>query len=356
MSKTINKPVFLPTAYSHRTVLWTAALAALAGALLWVYNSWSALAQAKTRLAEPVPETVEMPLYAVKLPLGWEAYARQGNALAVFRTKGADVPLVYCYAERDESFWFHALDTNPAIVFQIVVDDIKSAGVAGVPQLIPMMIFGSEQLTVRPGVKAVRILFDVYEREGEAIVFYSGDVRYVLWGLWNDADNAAAEEIHAFFRRLFDSFDMPEQREYIDRPVVDSSQFTVEHNAEILRQVARETAQWRLFSARAEKEPESALLPALVHYRESLRLLSTIRQEGVALATDDFKLFKRLLAERRRVVAEWFVVLDKAVAMGDWDKAREQAEWIKTHATLKGERQDVRRAADILATKIPPKE
>ena len=72
--------------------------------------------------------------------------------------------------------------------------------------------------------------------------------------------------------------------------------------------------------------------------------------------TDDFKLFKRLLAERRRVVAEWFVVLDKAVAMGDWDKAREQAEWIKTHATLKGERQDVRRAADILATKIPPKE
>ena len=50
---------------------------------------------------------------------------------------------------------------------------------------------------------------------------------------------------------------------------------------------------------------------------------------------------------------EWFVVLDKAVAMRDWAKARKQAKWIMSHATLTGERLDVRRAADILATKIP---
>ncbi|MBR4617014.1 MAG: hypothetical protein IKO55_15510 [Kiritimatiellae bacterium] len=356
MSKNINKPVFVPTAYSQRTVLWSLALVALAGVLLWTYNSWSALAQVEARLAEPVSETVQMPLYSVKLPLGWEAYAKDGNTLAVFRKKGADVPLVFCHAESDESFWFHALDVNPAIVFQIVEDDIESANIQGVPRPIPMMIYGTEQLAVRPGVKAVRMLFDLYERAGEAVVFYSGNVRYVLWGLWNDDDELAAGEIHTFFRRLFDSFDIPEQREYIDRPVVDSSLFTVAHNAEILRQVARELAQWRLFSARAEKEPESALLPALVHYRESLRLLSTIRQENVALATDDFKLFKRLLSKRRQDVSEWFVVLDKAVAMGDWDKAREQAQWIISHATLKGERQDVRRAADILATKIPPEQ
>ena len=65
------------------------------------------------------------------------------------------------------------------------------------------------------------------------------------------------------------------------------------------------------------------------------------------------KLFKRLREQRRREVGEWFVVLDKAVAMKDWAKARSQAQWIVSHATLNGERPDVRRAADILATKIP---
>ena len=97
-------------------------------------------------------------------------------------------------------------------------------------------------------------------------------------------------------------------------------------------------------------------MPALQHYREALRLLSSIRQERNALASDDFKLYQRLLEERRKDVDEWFVILDKAVAMGDWDKARQQAKWIMSHATLTGERVDVRRAADILATKIPPEE
>ena len=81
-----------------------------------------------------------------------------------------------------------------------------------------------------------------------------------------------------------------------------------------------------------------------------------IRQENVALGSEDFKLFQRLRERRRRDVDEWFVVLDKAVAMGDWGKARSQARWIMSHATLNGERPDVRRAADILATKIPAEE
>ena len=141
-----------------------------------------------------------------------------------------------------------------------------------------------------------------------------------------------------------------------DRPVVDSGTFTAELNAATHLQVGRETALWRLFAARAEAEPETALVPALQHYREALRLLSSIRQERNALASDDFKLYQRLLEERRKDVDEWFVILDKAVAMGDWDKARQQAKWIMSHATLTGERVDVRRAADILATKIPPED
>ena len=160
----------------------------------------------------------------------------------------------------------------------------------------------------------------------------------------------------AYFRRIFDSFEMPELCELIDRPVVDSGTFTAEQNAETLRHVGREIALWRMFAERAEAEPETALLPALVHYREALRLLSSIRQENVALGSEDFKLFQRLRERRRRDVDEWFVVLDKAVAMGDWEKARSQAKWIISHATLNGERPDVRRAADILAAKIPAEE
>ena len=33
-----------------------------------------------------------------------------------------------------------------------------------------------------------------------------------------------------------------------------------------------------------------------------------------------------------------------------------QAKWIMSHATLTGERMDVRRAADMLSTKIPPED
>ena len=356
MQKNSSKPVLVPTAYSVRTALWTLALVVLFAALLWDYCAWSALSKSGAKLKEPVQATVEMPLYTVRLPLGWEAYAKDGDALAVFRRKGEDVPVVFCYAERGEEFAFHALDVNPVIVFHIVEEDIRGAHIDGVPDPMQMKVVGTELLTVRPGISAVRMLFDIGDRDGEAMVFYAGDVRYVLWALWPDVDLESAGDVHRFFRRIFDCFDLPELRELIDRPVVDSGTFTARQNAETLRHVGRERALWRMFADRAEAEPESALLPALAHYREALRLLSSIRQENVALGSEDFKLFRRLQEKRRRDVDEWFVVLDKAVAMGDWEKARSQAKWIMSHATLNGERPDVRRAADILATKIPAEE
>ena len=353
MQKNSNKPVLVPTAYSSRTILFTIALVVLFGALLWDYCAWSNFSKAGAKLGEPVEKVVEMPLYTVRLPLGWEAYATDGNALAAFRRKGEDIPVVFCHAEKKEGFTFHALDTNPLIVFHKVEESILAARIAGMSETLPVKVVGTELLTVRPGVLAVRMLFDIAERGGEAMLFYAGDVRYVLWAIWDDSDLETAETIHRFFRRIFDSFSIPEPLELIDRPVVDSGKFTADQNAETLKQVSRETALWRMFAARAETEPETALLPAILHYREALRLLSSIRQENVALGSEDFKLFQRLREQRRREVAEWFVVLDKAVAMKDWPKARSQAQWIVSHATLNGERPDVRRAADILATKIP---
>ena len=350
------KPVLVPTMYSSRVLLWSISLVALFGALMWAYCTWGALVRARARLSEPVQTVVDMPFYSVKLPLGWNTYSRDGNALAVFRTRGKDTPVVFLFSERDPGYPYHALDVNPAIALRIVEEDIEAVGLSGLDKDISMGAIGSEQLTVKPGITALRMLFDVDQYNGEAVIFYAGDVRYVLWGLWEDGDRQSEQEIHEFFRHLFEGFTIPEMRESIDRPVVHSGKLTAELNAATHLQVGRETALWRLFAARAETEPEVALLPALRHYREALRLLSSIRQEHVALVSDDFKRYQKLLEERRMHVAEWFVVLEKAVAMRDWPKARRQAKWIMDHATLTGERVDVRRAADILATKIPPED
>ena len=353
MQNSTYKPVLVPTIYSARVVLWSLMLTALFGALLGGYCAWGSLLEARKKLGEPIQVVVDMPLYSARLPVGWEAYSKGGNALSVFREKGRQIPIVFLFAERDPGFPYHALDMNPAVAFHLVEEDILAEHLADLPEDLPMKVIGSERLTVRPGITAVRMLFDIERYDGEAVVFYSGDVRYVLWGLWPDEDMQAAAETHRFFRHLFEDFEIPEMRESIDRPVVNSAQFTPEINASTHLQVEREMALWRLFAARAETEPEAALLPALRHYREALRLLSSVRQERVALVSDDFKLYQRLLSQRRKEVDEWFVVLDKMVAMGDWQKARKQAKWIMSHATLTGERMDVRRAADIIATKIP---
>ena len=356
MQKTNFKPVFVPTVYSLRTVLWSLALIAVFGALLWAYLTFDALLKAKGRLDDPVATTVEMPLYRVLLPPQWEAYCKDGDALTVFRRADKEVPLICFAAQRDAGYPYHALDLSHAISMTIIEDEIRDARIANMPDNLTMNFVGAERLTVKPGIAALRLLFDVNDHDGEAMIFYAGDVRYVLWALWSDADPDVGDEIHRFFRHLFENLEIPEMRESIERPVVNSAALTAELNAATHLQVERELALWRLFAARAETEPDAALLPALQHYREALRLLSSIRQERIALASDDFKLYQHLLEERRKDVTEWFVVLDKAVAMRDWTKARQQAKWIMDHATLTGERIDVRRAADILATKIPSEE
>lgn len=356
MQKTNLKPVFVPTVYSLRTVLWSLALVAFFGALLWAYLSFDALQRARGRLDDPVATTVEMPLYRVVLPPQWETYCRDGDSLTVFRRADKDMPLICFAAHRDAGYPYHALDVNHVIAMTIVEGEIRDARIANLPDNLTMSFVGAERLTVKPGIAALRLLFDVNDHDGEAVIFYAGDVRYVLWALCGDADPDAVDEIHRFFRHLFENFEIPEMRESIDRPVVNSADLTADLNAATHLQVKRELALWRLFAARAETEPDAALLPALRHYREALRLLSSIRQERNALASDDFKLYQHLLEERRRDVTEWFVVLDKAVAMRDWAKAHQQAKWIMDHATLTGERADARRAADILATKVPSEE
>lgn len=353
MQKSKFKPIIVQTAYSARTILWSLALIALFGSLMWAYCAYDSLVRARSRLGEPVPTTVAMPLYSVTLPPHWESYAKDGNTLAVFRSRSSDMPLMFFEARRDPGYPYHAIDTNPAIALKIVEDGIEAAPIKSKPSILTLNVVGSELLTVKPGISAVHLLFDADDHVGAADVFFTGDVRYVIWALWTDSDTETADEVREFFRHIFENMKIPEQRESIDRPVVDSGRLTAEINAATQLQVGREFALWSLFAARVDSEPEAALLPALKHYREALRLLSSIRQERVALASEDFKLYQKFLGMRRKEVAEWFVVLDKAVAMRDWTRARSQAKWIMSHATLTGERVDVRRAAEILATKIP---
>ena len=44
---------------------------------------------------------MDTPLFTVRLPLGWEAYSKDGNALAVFRKKGQDIPILFLLAETE---------------------------------------------------------------------------------------------------------------------------------------------------------------------------------------------------------------------------------------------------------------
>ena len=354
MKNTNPKPAIVPTVLSQKGVLWTLVLVALFGALMWLYTSWSALAAARERLSEPVSTTVKMPHFTITTPLGWEEWSKTADEVAMWRRKGEELPILHFLSERDEAFAYHALDINPAVVLRVIDEDIASERISGLPDTLSLVSKGVAQFTVKPGTQGVRVDFDFDTApfSGEAAIFYSGDVRYVVWAIWPENDEAAEAELRAYMLRLFDVMEIPDSRESIDRPVVNSGDLTAELNERVHQQVGRELALWRLFANRVETGTSAALLPALKHYREALRLLSSIRQERLALVTEDFKRYLTFLDRRRRDVEEWFVVLDKAMAMRDWETARAQADWIIAHATLTGERIDARRASDALA-KIP---
>jgi len=188
-----------------------------------------------------------------------------------------------------------------------------------------------------------------------AVIFYVGDIRYVIWALWKDGDVKSAKQAQDFRRHFFERFELPVARELIERPVVHSGRITAELNSRVMGQAEREFALWKMFAARASAEPEAALLPALTHYREYLRLLSSVRQETQALESNDFNRYCELVEMRHNRVEQWFVRLDKLMAMRDWPAARRQANWIIHHATLVGELLERRRAAAMIE-RIPAEE
>ena len=350
------KPTQVPTLHAARTALWCLVYLLAFGVLYWVYTTHGKLEAARAQLHEARPTPVATPLFKAQIPAGWAEYAVSGTEVTARRKKGQGLPVLHISAERDAAYAYRALDLNQAVVLRVLDDMIARENIAELKGDTVLEGIGSERIVVMPGIDAMHLLFDCQAYEGEALLFFAGEVRYVIWGIWQDGDLTIRREIGGFIRRLFEEFEIPEMREAIDRPVMHSGQLSPEVNAAAYEQIGRELALWKLFAARAEREPDTALLPALQHFREALRLLASIRQERMVLASDDFKLYEKLLKERRKDVDEWFVILDKLVAMRDWEKARRQAKWIQKHATLTGERIDVRRATEILNTKIPAEE
>lgn len=353
MKKNTFKPVFVPTAYSSRTMLWYLAIVAFFASVMWLYCAFDSLAASKKRLAGPVESVVETRYFRASLPPGWKRFAKDDGSVAVFKKADAEIPMMFFSAQSRPGYAYRALDMNTAIGLDIVAASIKAVRPEGLSEVASTAPVGRETLTVMPGIYGMHAIFEIGDFSGESVVFYAGDVRYVVWGLWPDGDAESGAEINRCIRHLAECFSIPETREHIYRPVIDSGSITAARNEEIHRKVEREKALWRLFAARADTEPEVALMPAISHYRTVLTLLSSIRQEHIELSTEDFSRYKKLLEERRRDVDEWFVVLEKAVAMRDWEKARAQAKWIISHATLTGELMDVGRATEILEEKIP---
>lgn len=347
------KPSIVPTMLSARTALWSLVYVVTFLVLWWIYTTHGKLVTAREALKRQPPTQVETPFFATELPAGWAEYSVTNGTLLAYRRSGSEKPVLCISAERNRAYAYRALDMNPAVAMRAVEGIMESYGGFGGNVEDTLMCVGSECITVKPGIDAGRFLFVNRHGEVNMLVFFAGDIRYLVWGLWSADDAEAREEFANYSRHIFEDFTLPEVREAIDRPTVHSGHFTTEGNEAAYEQIGREMALWRLFADRAETEPDAALLPALQHFREALRILSSIRQERTVLASEDFVKYEKLLKLRRADVDEWFVILEKLVSMRDWKGARKQAKWIIKHATLTGERLDVRRATDILNNRIP---
>lgn len=350
------KPAIVPTLSSARVLLWSIVYLAIFGAVLAVYCQYGRLGEARERRSRPVETKVSCRYFRTLLPAGWAYYAETNDTVMVFRDGPDRLPMLQISAVRSPDLAYRGVDQNPAVSMRKLGQLVSSLDQWADGKETVLVNLGCELLPVKPGITAKHLQFTDYDRLGELVTFYSGEVRYTVWGACRMDDRAAADEISAYLRHLFERFSIPEMREMIDRPVFDSGRITPEMNASVQALVAREMALWRLFASRARTQAETSLLPAIEHYREAIRLLSSIGQESQALTTPDFARYCEFVETRRQRVSEWFVQLDKLVAMRNWKEARTMAKWIVDHATLVGELVDRRRATDVLEDVIPPEE
>ena len=343
-------PQMVPTLLSSRVLVWSAVLVLLFAGLTSLYFSVLALKRVRAAFAEPVSTEVVHPALTVVEPAGWKTYAKDENGIWLFRESPATGAVIRVIVRQDESLRYQALDMNRALLLRRLARALNASGGKAGPdgKVVSLELSGSAVVTVRPGVLGIRfIFFDNLDRCGTGLYFLYGERSYLIYGLSSLGDVAARTEIEKFVTRPEESIVLAAAFEDIERPVVDSALLTPERNRDVLGEVDRELAMWRLFSERAETEPAAALLPAIGHFRDAVRLLSSIRQEATLLSGDEFKRYRVLLERRQATLREWFVLLDKFRAMRDLEGAKRQADFIRQHATLVGVAPYARRALDV---------
>ena len=340
-----EKPAIVPTLLSARVLAWSGVYVAMFLALLALYCARIAARDAAADYGRPTPTVVESPDITVEMPAGWQTYSRSPAEIRLHRRADAAIPLIEVRVDRDPGFRYQALDVNRALVLRLLEPEVADERCWSMARPV-INLLGLEQVQVKPGLPGVRVAFSVEDKVGSAALFLLGDRRYLIWGLADRDDRAEREDIRNFIRYTFDTCRLPEVHDGFVRQVVDSSRFTAESNRRTQEEVQSSLAMWRLFSARAEREPAAALLPAISHFREAVRLLASIRQESSLVSSPDFGLYEKLMAIREAEVNEWFVLLDRYESTGDLPEAIRQATYICDHATLAGEAHLARRAAD----------
>ena len=348
------KITIVPTVLSSKGTLWCVLFVGYFLVLLGIYNLSDKISKVSAELKKPVVTTVETEYFKLLLPSGWQEYSITNGILEVRRVAGERIPFIELVPQQNPAYAFEALDTNPSVLMRRYEDLISQA--LGEHQSVNNV--GSRIVRLHAGCDAVAHFLDIgNDLVGVALFFYDADVRYTSISVARKDDAAGLAELEDFLcsttRRLW----LPDRRDAINRPTVNSNAITSQQRREAQEQVDRELALWTLFRARAKVQPESYLKPAIQHFRAALELKSSLREEIDLLSTPDFEEYQAFLQQRAGIVREWFVRLDKLIGMRNIEAAKAQAQYIIEHATLVDESLDVRRASDILASlNRPPKQ
>jgi len=347
-----KKPQIVPTLLSSTALVWSIVLVVLFGAFAFVYSCWTRTVEARQVLEQPVATAIETEELTALTPKGWQRFSRNGGDFRIWKYAEGILPLIRFKAYRDEKNLYHALDRNPSLLIRRLALLLSEERIAATGRRVAIgradiTLHGVELVTVRPGTTGMRFFFSMPGYRGMGLKFYSGEWSCHLFGLVEEHDEDSYRELSDYVCRPQDVLTIPFPVEEIVRPIVNTTEMTPESNRRILAEAERETALWRLFAERAESEPESALVPAIRHFRLAIEDFSSVRQEKRLLETEDYVKYRKLMDMRRATLTEWFVLLDKYCEMKDVEAAKSQAQYIRDHAKLKGEARDARRADDV---------
>ena len=344
-----DRPTLPFTLHGQRRLIAGALLVAAFLLLLLVYLQWGRVRDLLAELGRPLPYTLADDRLTVSPDPAWGAFATIGDDrptrfLLLREHADGTGALVVLQTTRDPDLAARALDLSPAVLASKLT--ASHAAVLGRAQ--PVRLLGVETRPHAAGVVAAHFFFDADDDHGEGILFYVDDVEYLFWG-HRGGDGSPA--LAPFFAPVGGAVSLPEGlRDAFDRPVVDSNALTFADARAVAEEAERERAAARTAADRGE------LVPALGHYRDALRLLSSIREEDLLLDSPEADRFQALAEDRRRQLDDWFARLDRAVGMGDVEAARRQAAFIRDNATLAGEAPDRLRAEAALRALPAPKQ